>query len=126
VQVYKVKGFARFQRRERVADKALAKAVRAAEDGLIDADLGGGVIKQRIARAGQGKRGGFRTVIAYRRGDRAIFLLGFAKNERDDVDDDELDELKRLAGGFLASGEDRIAALVAEDELMEVRYDEDE
>jgi hypothetical protein len=121
-----VKGFARFQRGERIADTALARAVRAAEDGLIDADLGGGVIKQRIARAGQGKRGGFRTVIAYRLGDRAIFLLGFAKNERDNVEDDELDELKGLARGFLVLGDDRIAALVAEDELMEVGYDEGE
>jgi hypothetical protein len=125
VRVYKVKGFARFQRRERIADTALARAVRAAEDGLIDADLGGGVIKQRIARAGQGKRGGFRTVIAYRLGDRAIFLLGFAKNERDNIDDDELDELKVLARGFLALSGEQIAVLVAEDELMEVRYDED-
>ena len=123
MRVYKVKGFARFQRRERIADTALARAVRAAEDGLIDADLGGGVVKQRIARTGQGKRGGFRTVIAYRCGDRAIFLLGFAKIERDNVDDDELDELKALARCYLALSGDQIAALVAADELMEVEYE---
>jgi hypothetical protein len=120
-----VKGIARFQRRERIADTALARAVRAAEDGLIDADLGGGVVKQRIARAGQGKRGGFRTVIAHRLGERAIFLLGFAKNERDNIDDDELDEVKVLARGYLALSGDQIAALVAGDELMEVEYAED-
>jgi hypothetical protein len=125
VRVYKVKGFARFQRHERIADTALARAVRAAEDGLINADLGGGVVKQRIARAGQGKRGGFRTVIAYRLGDLAIFLLGFAKNERDNIDDDELDELKVLARGYLALSGDQIAALVAGDELMEIEYAED-
>ena len=76
MRIYKVKVFARFQRRERIEDGALAKAVRAAEDGLIDADLGGGLIKQRVARPGQGKSGGYRTVIVYRRGDLAVFLLG--------------------------------------------------
>jgi hypothetical protein len=126
VRVYKVKGFARFQRRERIPDAVLARAVMGAESGLVDADLGGGLVKQRIARAGQGKSGGFRTVIAYRRGDRAIFLLGFAKNERDNIDDDELDELKGLGRSFLALRKDQIDALVEEDELMEVAYDEDD
>jgi hypothetical protein len=125
VRVYKVKGFARFQRRERLPDAALAKAVAGVEGGLVDADLGGGLVKQRIARAGQGKSGGFRTVIAYRRGDRAIFLLRFAKNERDNIDDDELDELKGLGRSFLALRKDQIDALVEEAELMEVAYDED-
>lgn len=125
MRVFKVKGFARFQRRERTTDSALARVVRNAEDGLVDADLGGGLVKQRVARPGQGKSGGFRTVIAYRRADRAIFLLGFAKNERDNVDDEELDELKALARGFLRLNEDQIEALIAADELMEIRYEED-
>jgi hypothetical protein len=55
VRVYKVKVFARFQRRERIADASLVKAVRSAEDGLVDADLGGGLIKQRVARSGQAR-----------------------------------------------------------------------
>ena len=122
MRVFKVKGFARFQRRERTTDSALARVVRNAEDGLVDADLGGGLVKQRVARPGQGKSGGFRTVIAYRRADRAIFLLGFAKNERDNVDDEEL---KALARGFLRLNEDQIEALIAADELMEIRYEED-
>lgn len=126
MRVYRVKGFARFQRRERIADAALARAVAGMETGLVDAALGGGLVKQRIARAGQGKSGGFHTVIAYRRGDRAIFLLGFAKNERDNVDDDELAELKGLARSFLALRGDQIEALVADDELMEVAYDDDD
>jgi hypothetical protein len=122
VRVYKVKGFARFQRRERIADKALAKAVLSAEDGLVDADLGGGLIKQRVARHGQGKSGGFRTVIAYRHGDLAIFLLGFAKNERANIDDDELKVLRGQARTFLILSADQIAAAITEDELMEVSY----
>ena len=70
------------------------------QTGLIDADLGDGLIKQRVARRGQGKRGGNRTVIAYRRGDRAVFLLGFAKSDKANVEDDELTELKKKGRAY--------------------------
>ena len=120
MRVYKVKGFARFQRRERITDWALAKSVANAEHGLVDADLGGGLIKQRVARPGQGKRGGFRTVIAYRQGDLAIFLLGFAKNERANIDDDELEDLRGQARIFFGLTANQIEAAIADDELMEV------
>jgi hypothetical protein len=126
VRVYKLKGFARFQRREGIGDPALAEAVQAAEHGLVDADLGGGLIKQRIARAGRGKSGGYRTVIAYHRRGRAIFLLGFAKNERANVDDAELAELKGQARAFLGLRTDQIMTLIAAGELMEVSYGEEE
>jgi hypothetical protein len=79
VRLFKLRAFARFQRREGIADKTLAKAVRGAEDGLVDADLGGGLIKQRVARPGQGKRGGFRTIVVYRRGRRAVFCLALPR-----------------------------------------------
>ena len=125
VKVYKLRAFARFQRHERIADQALLAAVREAESGLIEADLGGGLIKQRIARAGQGKRGGYRMIIAYRRGDRAVFLYGFAKNERGNIDDDEQVELRRLARGYLGLDDDEIEAAIAEDELLEVGHVEE-
>ena len=83
-------GFARFQRRQRIADEALARAAQDADSGLVDANLGGGLIKQRLARKGEGKSGGYRTVIAFRRGDRAVFLYGFAKSDRENIDDDEV------------------------------------
>jgi hypothetical protein len=123
VRVYKVKVFARFQRRERIADAALTKAVRDAEAGLIDADLGGGLIKQRVARRGQGKRGGYRTVIVYRRGALAVFLLGFAKNERANIEDDELEDLRAQASAFLQFTTDQTEAAIAEGDLTEVSYE---
>ena len=110
MRVYKIKGFARFQRRERIADTALIEAILAAERGLVDADLGGGLIKQRIARPGQGKSGGFRTLIAYRRNERAVFLFGFAKNERANIDDDEIETMRERGQGFLDL--DRVDALL--------------
>ena len=90
MRVFKVKAFVRFQRRERIANNALCKAIAAADSGIVDAELGGGLIKQRVARLGQGKSGGFRTIIAYRSAGRAVFLFGFAKSERSNIDADEL------------------------------------
>src|SRR5258708_20126296 len=81
MRAYKVKGFVRFQRRERIADAALVEAILAAERGLVDADLGGGLIKQRIARPGQGKSGGFWAVFAYPPGERPGFPFWGGKNK---------------------------------------------
>lgn len=75
LSVYKNKPFTRFARKARITDAELWRAVRLANDGVIDADLGGGVIKQRIARAGEGKSSGSRSIVLFRRGDRAIFRL---------------------------------------------------
>jgi hypothetical protein len=124
MRVYKIKGFARFQRRERITDKSLAEAVLGAERGLIDADLGGGLIKQRVARPGQGKSGGFRTLIAYRRGERAVLLFGFAKNEWANIDDDELDEWRQVGRAYLELDDKGVEAAIAANELTELSHDE--
>ena len=96
--------------------------MRGAERGLVDADLRGGLIKQRVARPGQGKSGSYRTIIAYRQGDRAVFLYGFAKNERANLDDDELAYWRQIGRGYLALNEDGIEAAVAAGELTEVSH----
>jgi hypothetical protein len=74
MRIFKNAWFERFARKQNISDKAIAQAIERAEQGLIDADLGGGVIKQRVARPGQGKSGGFRTVILYRATERAFCL----------------------------------------------------
>ena len=79
MRIFKNRPFARFARKSGLSDAGLLKAVRDAERGLVDADLGGGVIKQRIARPGGGKSGGFRTIVLFRSGARAFFVHGFAK-----------------------------------------------
>jgi hypothetical protein len=120
VRIFKLKGFARFQRRERIADEALAKAVSDAGDGLVDADLGGGLIKQRVARKGQGKSGGYRTIIAFQRGERAVFLFGFAKSDQENISSDELDLLRMRGRAFLELKPKQLAALTADGELLEI------
>ena len=82
MQIFKNKAFARFAKNVNLGDSALCEAIEDAERGLVAADLGGGVIKQRIARHGQGKSGGFRTLIVFRAGARAFFVHGFGKNEK--------------------------------------------
>ena len=86
----------------------------------MDADLGAGVIKQRIARPGQGRSGGYRVLVAYRNGVRAVFLYGFAKSERDNVDDDELETARDIAKGWLDASTGQIARAVAEGLIQEV------
>lgn len=94
---YLLKDFAREARRSGLGDDALRDAVDRAEAGTIDADLGGGLIKQRVARPGQGRSGGFRTIIAYRKGARAIFLHLFAKARQSNIGPTELETYLKLA-----------------------------
>ena len=89
MRIYKTKAFARFARSERIADATLCEAIANAERGLIDADLGEGLIKLRVARRGQGKRSGYRMLIAFQSKLRAIFLFGFAKSDLDNIADDQ-------------------------------------
>jgi len=85
VRVFKSRSFAKFVRKEGIPDSKLCEAIEDAEQGRIDADYGGGVIKQRIARAGQGKSGGYRAIICFRISHRAFFVHCFAKNEQDNI-----------------------------------------
>ena len=120
MRIFKTKWFVRYARKERIPDAFLRDAIARAELGLVDADLGGGVIKQRVARPGQGRSGGYRTLIALRIGDRAIFVFAFAKSDRDNIDDDELAALRRLASKWLGADETQVALAVDEDELQEI------
>ena len=79
MRTFKTKAFSRFAGREGIDDAALCEAVGRARSGSVDADLGGGVIKQRIARKGGGRSGGFRTIILFRRGELAFFVYGFCQ-----------------------------------------------
>ena len=114
----------RFAKKAGIGDVVLCEAIRDAERGLIAADLGGGVIKQRIARPGQGKSGGFRTLIVFRASARAFFVHGFAKNEKDNIGKDELVALKKLASDLLGYDDKAIARVVASGTLTEVICDE--
>ncbi|MGZ8236264.1 MAG: type II toxin-antitoxin system RelE/ParE family toxin [Methylobacter sp.] len=124
MRIFKNKAFTRFARKAGIDDASLCKAVKDAEKGLLDADLGGGVIKQRVARSGGGKSGGFRTLILFRIGSLAFFVHGFAKNERANIDDDELVALRNLAEVMLHYDEAALSLALANKTLIEVICDE--
>jgi hypothetical protein len=121
VRIFKTRALARFAKRETISDESLVVAIETAKRGLIDADLGGGLIKQRVARPGQGKRGGFRMLIGFR-SDRAIFLFGFAKNERENIDDQQLTTLREIVASWFAADDKKIAQALRDGLLIEVKH----
>lgn len=122
MRVFKTKQFGRYAQRARIDDASLKEAIERAERGLVDAELGGNVIKLRIARKGQGRSSGYRTLIAYRSNERAVFLHGFAKNERGNIEDDELESLKELAKAWLKASDQELNRSLSNGLLQEVDY----
>ncbi|MGC2776983.1 MAG: type II toxin-antitoxin system RelE/ParE family toxin [Bradyrhizobium sp.] len=125
MRIFKTKSFGRFQRKEGMGDGSLSEAIKRAERGLIDADLGHGLIKQRVARPGEGRRGGFRTVVAYRAAERAVFLFGFAKSDQANLGAADERILKDYGALLLALDAGGIDTMTTGRELTEVAYDEE-
>ncbi len=120
MRIFKSKWFAKFVRKERITDEKLCETIRNAEHGAIDADYGGGVIKQRIARQNEGKSGGYRSIILFRRGERYFFVYGFAKNEQDNIDDSDERGFKKLAAILLAASDTELDILAGRGEYVEI------
>ena len=120
MKVFKTQEFGRFSRKERIDDASLCVAIQCAADGLLDADLGGGVIKQRVARPGRGRSRGYRTIIAFRSKQRSVFMYGFAKSGKANLNDEELAVYRVLAQVFLGMSEREIAEAHDAGELIEV------
>lgn len=120
MRIFKNAWFKRFASRERISDATLAKVIARIEKGAVDADLGGNVIKQRMARPGQGKSGGYRTIIVFRQGDKAFFVYGFAKKELGNINKDELKTFKQAAKELLALSDEQIEKLIEIEGLTEI------
>ncbi len=120
MRIFKNAWFGRFARREKIKDSVLKDAVARAKRGIIDAELGGGVIKQRLARPGQGKSGGYRSIVIFQKGERAFFVYGFAKSDRENIDPYELADFKKLAKEWFTFTDQKIEAMIKNQELTEV------
>ncbi|HCM1919108.1 TPA: type II toxin-antitoxin system RelE/ParE family toxin [Salmonella enterica subsp. salamae serovar 28:r:e,n,z15] len=120
MRIFKNAWFERFARKQCITDRALRDAIERAEKGLIDADLGHGVIKQRVARQGQGKSGGYRTIVLYKTTERAFFIYGFSKSDRENINRAEEAEFKKAAPHILSLTEEQIMLLVVKGQLTEV------
>ena len=125
MRVFKSKWFAKFARKERITNAKLCEAVRDAERGIIDADYGGGVIKQRIARPNEGKAGGYRSIVLFRKGERVFFVYGFAKNALDNIDESDERDFKELAKSTLDISDMELDKLVSNGLYEEVKFDEE-
>ena len=123
MRVYKNAWFKRFARKEKISDRDLLDCIDRAEKGQIDAELGGGVIKQRIARPGGGKSKGYRSIILFRKGRRAFFVYGFPKSELDNIRDDEEEQFKKMARHVLALTDEQLHQLIDAGQFEEVVKD---
>ena len=119
-KVFRSRPFSRWMRRAGLTDEALLRAVSEMEQGLVDADLGGGVFKKRVALPGRGKRAGARTIVATRMKERWFFLYGFEKNERANISSAELKALQEYAKDLLGLDAAQLAAVVSTGEMTEV------
>lgn len=109
---------------QKIRDGALREAVLRAEQGLVDADLGSGVIKQRVARFGQGRSGGYRTLILYRQRYRAFFVYGFAKNQQANISDEEEAAFKKAAQHVLELTDEQLSALILNGQFSQFEHND--
>jgi hypothetical protein len=119
--IYQIRNFTRWARKTGLNDALLERAVLEIKSGLLDADLGGGIVKKRIALPGRGKRVSTRTLLATNRDDRWFFIFGFEKNELENISEKELATLKMLAKDLLGMTAAQIKVAIGEGSLVEVK-----
>lgn len=124
MRIFKIKLFDRWARKEGISDMVLCQAVQEIEDGQFEANLGGNVYKKRIPLEGRGKRGGARTIVAYRIAGKAFFIFGYAKNEKSNLSDEETKAAKMFAKELLNYTDTQLDKLMADGKLIEVKHDE--
>jgi len=124
-RVFKTRYFSRWFRNVGLSDAALCQAVKEMEQGLIEANLGGGVVKKRLALPGRGKRGGARTLVSTNKDNRWFFLFGFRKNERANITFEELEGLREISRQLLAMASEQLGEAVRDGSLQEICYDQE-
>lgn len=120
LKIFVTRFFDKQARRVDLTDRALVEAVMRAERGLVDAKVGRLLIKQRVPRPGQGRSGGFRTIIAYWKGDLAVFVFVFAKSAQPNLSDRALTSMEALAETFEGLSAAEVRELVKEGEWRPV------
>jgi hypothetical protein len=123
-RVFKTRYFGRWMRKTELSNRALCEAVAEMAQGLVDADLGGGVVKKRVALPGRGKSGGARTLVATNKGNRWFFVFGFEKNDRTNISDQELEALQALAQDLLVRTGPQLDLAVQTNALEEICHDQ--
>ncbi|CAM8650721.1 Toxin HigB-2 [Burkholderiales bacterium] len=126
LQVLVTKPFLRWMRKSKVSSSEIVGAAHEMVQGLIDVKLGGYLFKKRVALRGRGKSAGARTIVATKFGRRWIFLFGFEKNERSNIDATELKVLQELASTLLDLNEQALAVALSTGQLIELMESSDD
>lgn len=121
MRIFKHRFFSRWAEDEKISDLTLKKTITELSLGLFEANLGGNIYKKRIARRGQGKRASYRTLIAFKQNDRAVFVLGFSKGEKTNINQREKEGLKRMANNYIDATDENIRMLLRTSEIIEVK-----
>lgn len=121
MRIFKTKSFNKWTKKNRLTDKALIEAVKEIDNGLVDAKLGSNLYKKRIATATKGKRGGFRTLLAYKKGKLVFFVYGFGKGEKENISNEDEENLKKAADVYLSFDENAIQLAITIGSLVEVK-----
>jgi hypothetical protein len=119
-KVFVTKGFDKFAHKSRISDLTLVDRIIQADRGLIDANLVGCLVKLRVARENQGKSGGYRTIVAYRSGDKAFYIYGFSKNETENIDSHEIRTLEQYGSLLMSLSEVELKAALDAQELRQI------
>jgi hypothetical protein len=114
------KKFEKWAIKNKLPRQDLTKSLTEVIGGTVEANLGGHIFKKRIAKSGQGKRGSFRTIICFKQSDRAVYLHGFSKNDKENISDKELQSLKELAAILLNMNEKELQTAISSGILVEV------
>jgi hypothetical protein len=120
MRIFKNRWFERFAQKQKISDEELQASVQELENGICDADLGGNVYKQRIARSGKGKSGGYRVIVLFRSSERSFFVYGFPKSNRGNIDQKETQDFKELAKDYLGLSDRTLGAAVKNGKFVEV------
>ena len=123
-RTFKTSDFKKWADKEGITDQCLLNAVDEMNRGLVDAEICRNVVKKRVAREGQGKRGSYRTLLAFRANDKAFYIFGFAKNDRENINNSEKDAIRALADEFFAMTEQQIQRSIEAMKLYEVTKQE--
>ena len=124
MKIFKTRYFSAWQKKNELLDEQLLDAAKEIEQGLMDANLGSGLFKKRVGRKGEGKRGGYRTILAGKKNGIWFFVYGFAKNEKDNIDKKELAALKALASEFFRMSESQLHVALESKSLERVYYEQ--
>ena len=125
MRVFKNKWFKKFAKKERISDKKLCDMIKYIESGSIDVDYGAGLIKQRLARPKQGKSSGYRCIILFRLKEKAFFVYGFPKSEKDNITLEDEQAFKDLSQQMFVFSDDDIEKMLRAGVLEEVTYNDE-